>query len=58
MRMALSPLPIPKKARPPESSSMAAMAEAATAGCLVMALVTVGPRRTRLVALAATVRLT
>ena len=56
--MALSPLPIPKKARPPESSSMAAMAEAAPAGCLVMALVTVGPRRTRLVALAAAVRLT
>jgi hypothetical protein len=48
--MALSPDPIPKKARPGAISSMVAMPEAATAGCRVIGLVTVGPMSTRRVA--------
>jgi len=57
LRMTLSPLPMPKKARPPDISFSVAMADAATAGCLVRALVTVGPMRTLVVALATTLKL-
>ena len=53
----VSPLPMPKKARPPESSLSVAIADAATAGCRVRGLVTVGPMRTLLVALATTLKL-
>ena len=57
LRIALSPLPMPKNARPPEISFNVAIADAATAGCRVRALVTVGPIRTVLVALATTLKL-
>src|SRR5438128_2690819 len=56
--MALSPEPIPSMARPPESSSMLAMALAVTTRCRVRGLVTSGPTRTRVVLSAARVSVT
>ena len=44
-----SPVPMPSTARPPESSSTVAMAEAVTMGWRVMGLVTRGPNITRCV---------
>jgi hypothetical protein len=46
-RIALSPEPMPKNARPGAISSTVAMPEAATAGWRVIAFVTLGPMRTR-----------
>src|SRR5437867_6422123 len=51
-RIALSPEPMPKNARPGAISSTVAMPEAATAGWRVIAFVTLGPMRTRRVACA------
>jgi hypothetical protein len=50
LRIALSPEPMPKNARPGAISSMVAMPEAATAGWRVIGLVTEGPMSTRRVA--------
>jgi hypothetical protein len=50
LRIALSPEPRPKIARPGAISSTVAIAEAETAGWRVIGLVTVGPIRTRRVA--------
>ena len=55
VRAALNPDPRPTQARPPDISSMVAMALAVTAGCRVKVLVTEGPMRTRLVLRAAMV---
>src|SRR5438105_4991288 len=51
-KIALSPEPMPKKARPGAMSSTVAMPDAATAGWRVIAFVTLGPMRTRRVACA------
>src|SRR6267378_1135301 len=51
-RIALSPEPMPKNARPGAISSTVAMPEAATAGWRVIAFVTLGPMCSRLVACA------
>ena len=55
VRAALKPEPRPIQARPPEISSMVAMALAVTEGCRVKVLVTEGPMRMRLVFSAAMV---
>src|SRR5437773_8060861 len=52
LRIALSPEPMPKNARPGAISSIVAMPDAATAGCRVIGFVTLGPMRTRRVACA------
>src|SRR5919106_137514 len=52
LRIALSPEPMPKNARPGAISSMVAIPDAATAGCRVTGFVTAGPMRTRPVACA------
>ena len=49
---ALSPVAIPQKARPPDSSLIVPMALAATAGWRVRGFVTHGPKMTSLVSIA------
>ena len=51
-RIALSPVAIPQKARPPDSSLMVPMALAATAGWRVTGFVTHGPKMISLVSIA------
>ncbi len=56
LRTALSPVPIPRTARPPDRSLRALIAFAVTEGCRVTGLVTISPMRALVVSRASRAR--